>query len=114
MAFTVRGLIRDIQREVLESASLEPIRAAELETKLSALLGNVLEELRESELHYKRELLRCLKAHDTANRARIEADTSTEYARFREAKDAKDLTVELIRSLRQYLRNAAEEARLTR
>lgn len=114
MADTVRSRIDEIRREVLETADLVPTRASELETKLAALLGNVTTEVRESELTYKAVLLGCLKSAEKANRARIEAETTPAYARYREAKDTHAVTVEMIRSLRAYLRNAAEEMRLSR
>jgi hypothetical protein len=111
---TVRGLVRDIQREVLESADLQPDRAAELLNHLTALLGNCNDELRASDLEYKRVLLACLKTNEAANRARIEAETSPEYVRRQEAQHLKELTIELIRSLKMFLKSKQEEMRLSR
>jgi uncharacterized protein YjaG (DUF416 family) len=111
---TVRQLVKDIAREVLESADMSPTRAAELGNQLSSLLSNCNAELTESDLEYKAILLTALRANEKANHAKIEAETSPQYRRFREAKDTRDTCVELIRSLRAYLRNAADEMRLTR
>ena len=81
---------------------------------LTGLLGYIGQEVRESDLAYKRELQRCLLAHAKANRARIEAETSPEYARMLEAKGAEREVVEMIRSCRAYLRSLDEEMRLSR
>ena len=110
---TIRQMVKDSEAEIRDT-ELQPTRAAELQNHLSGLLGSVHAELTDSDLAYKRVLLDALNRHEKANRARIEAETSPEYRRFREAKDVKDTATELIRSLRAFLRNAADEMRLTR
>lgn len=114
MATTIRSLIRDIQIEVRETPDLLPDRAAELLNKLTALLGNVLDELREADMDYRGVLLEQMRKHEKANRARIEAESTGAYARMREAQDTKKLTEQLIISLRAYGRAKAEEMRLSR
>jgi hypothetical protein len=56
----------------------------------------------------------CMSSEDAANRAKIRAETSVEYLRKREARDTKELVVELVRSLKYFLRSKEEEMRLTR
>jgi hypothetical protein len=114
MSDTVRGLVRRIQGQVLNASELTPTKAAELETKLTALLGNVNTEARIADAAYNEVLLKHLESEEAASRAKIRAETTPEYARKREARDVKELTVELIRSLRHYLRTANEEMRLSR
>lgn len=110
---TVREMVAALQREVL-AGDLTPDRASEILLKLTALLGNCAAEIREADLVYANRLLAELNAHDKANRARIAAEVTPEFRRKREAHDAKDLVVELIRSLRQMLRTAGDEMRLSR
>jgi len=110
---TVRALVWELQREVL-AGDLAPERASEILLKLTALLGNCASEIRQADMAYANRLLVELDAHEKANRARIVAETSEEYGRKREAHDTKDLVVELIRSLRQMLRTASDEMRLSR
>ena len=43
---TVREMVKQIQREVRDAADLQPDRAADLLTKLTALLGNISDEIR--------------------------------------------------------------------
>jgi hypothetical protein len=111
---TARGMVRRIQSIVLKADELTPTKAAELETKLTALLGVVNAESREADANYNLVLLKHLESEEAASRAKIRAETTPEYARKREARDVKELTVELIRSLRHYLRTANEEMRLSR
>lgn len=109
---TIRSMVRDIQVEMRNSADLLPDRASELLNKLTALYGNCNDELRIADWEYKRVLLKCLQTSEAANRARIEAETSPEYLRRQEAKDTKDLALEMIRSLKTYLKVKAEEMRM--
>lgn len=110
---TVRGMVGAIQREIRDT-DLTPERASALAAKLTALLGNCSDEQRAADMAYKRVLLECLSRHEKANRARIEAEVSTEFERAREAKDTHNLVIEMIRSLRQILRTQQEEMRMTR
>jgi hypothetical protein len=110
---TVRSLIRDIQIEVRDT-ELQPDHAADLLNKLTALLGNCNEEIREADVEYARVLLTHLESEEAANRAKIRAETTPEYQRKREARDTKELATELIRSLKYYLRSKEEEMRLSR
>lgn len=111
---TVRDLVKAIQKELRDSADLTPDRASELLAQATALLGNCNDEARAADQEYKRILLHCLRTAEKANRAKIEAETSPQYARWQEARDVKDLTVEMIRSLKVFLRSKQEEMRLTR
>lgn len=110
---SVRDLIEEMRRE-LRDEDVPPQRAAEILQRLTALLGNVLQEIRESEAIYNSVLLRFLNSDEAANRATIRSKDTAAYGRAREAKDTHTVLVELIRSLRQILRSQAEEMRLTR
>ena len=113
MASTVRALVREMQTEIRD-ADLQPTRAAELLMKLTALLGNCAEEIRRCDHAYAEILLAYLSTEETANRAKIHAETSREYLAKREARDTKELVTELIRSLKYLLRTHEEEMRLSR
>jgi hypothetical protein len=110
---TVRDLIRAAQFEVRRS-DLTPSRACELLNELTSLIGNCNDEHRIADLEYKRVLLKCFDSHGTANRARIEAETTPEYVRRQEAQHAKELAVEMVRSLKIFIKSQQEEMRLTR
>ena len=110
---TIRSLIKSVQREVA-AGELLPQRAAELLTQLTALLGNVNDEIRVADMEYATVLLRHLEGEEAANRAKIRAETTPEFQRKREARDTKELVVELIRSLKYFLKAQEEEMRLSR
>lgn len=111
---TVRGLVRLIQVEVRDTPDLQPDRAAALLNQLTALIGNCNDQIREADGAYAAVLLKCLDSNEAANRARIRAETSPEYQQKREARDTKELAVELARSLKYFLRSKEEEMRLAR
>lgn len=110
---TVRDLVRAMQTEIRDR-DLSPERSCALLAKLTALLGNCSEEIREAEYAYAVVLLKHLESEEAANRAKIRAETTPEYARKREARDTKELVTELIRSLKYILRATEEEMRLAR
>jgi len=107
-------MVRLMQVEIRDTADLQPDRAAELLNRLTALLGNVNDQIREADIAYAGVLLRHLDGEEAANRAKIRAETTPEYQRKREARDTKELAVELCRSLKYYLKSKQEEMRLTR
>ena len=110
---SVRERIGKIQRELRDGA-LTPDLTRESLVTLTALLGNVNDELRVADHEYKIVLRAHLQTFEKANRARIEAEVSPEYQRAREAKDTFTLAQEMIRSCRAYLRSLDEEMRLAR
>ena len=110
---TIRERISKIQRELRDGA-LTPDLTRESLVVLTALLGNVGDELRIADHEYKLILRSMLRSHDNANRARIEAEVSDEYQRLRAAKDTETLVIEMIRSCKVYLRSLDEEMRLSR
>jgi hypothetical protein len=113
-AVTVRDLVREIQREIGDKPDLPPERARVLLNDLTRLVGNCNTEIREADALYAGHLLACLGSEEKANRARIRAETSPEFARKREARDTKELVVEMSRSLKYYLRSLEEEMRLAK
>jgi hypothetical protein len=111
---SVRDLIRACQKEIRDTQDLLPDRAAELLIKLTALLGNCADEIRVCDHDYSVVLLSHLEIEKHANRARIKAEISPAFQRRQEARDVKELAVDLVRSLKYYLRTKAEEQQLSR
>lgn len=112
-SFTVRDLVRSFQIEIRDT-DLQPDRAADALLQLTALMGNCNDEIREADADYATVLLSFLQADEAANRAKIRAETTPAYQRKREARDTKELVVELCRSLKYLLKAKEEEMRLTR
>ncbi len=110
---TIRDMVKAMQVEIRDT-DLQPDRAAELLTKMTALIGNCNDEIRQADQLYSHCLLKCLQMESKANRAKILAEVSPEYQRKREARDTKELVVEMIGSLKYLLRSKQEEMRLAR
>lgn len=111
---TVRDLVKSFQREIQQTADLLPDRAAELLMQLTSLLGNCSDEIREANSEYAVTLLHFLDTEKKANRAKIRAEISPEFRRKQEARDTKDLVIELARSLKYFLRAKSEELQMSR
>lgn len=111
---TVREMVRAYQREIQQADDLLPDRAADLLMKLTSLLGNCADEIRAADSEYGVTLLHFLDTEKKANRARIRAEISPEYRRKQEARDTKELVVELARSLKYFLRAKSDELQLAR
>ncbi len=111
---TVRDMVRELQVEIRDTPDLLPDRASELMNRLTGLLGNINDEIRDADAGYAVVLLKLLDDGYPANQARIRAEISPEYRRKQEAKHTKELAVELVRSLKYYLRAKADEMGLTR
>jgi hypothetical protein len=110
---TVRSLVRDMQVEIRDT-ELPPARAAELLTKLTALIGNCNDEIRVADAEYANTLLEAMRTEGAAARARVLAETTAQFQRKREARDTKELVQELIGGLKYLLRSLEAEMRLTR
>jgi len=106
---TIRDIIKNRQTEVRNSKDLLPQRAAEILAELSALLGNCLDEIREADREYARVLLNYLDTETKANRAKIRAEISPEFQRKQEARNIKELCIELMRSLKYFIKSKGEE-----
>lgn len=114
MSMSVRELVKGYQREVQQTADLLPERAAQILMQLSALVGNVLDEIREADSEYAVTLLHFLDTEKKANRAKIRAEISPEFRRAREARDTQKLIEELTRSLKYFLKAKETEYQMAR
>lgn len=111
---TVRDLVRSYQREIRDTSDLQGDRAADLLMQLASLIGNVNDEIRAADAAYAAVLINFLDSETKANRAKIRAETSAEYQRKQEARDTKELVIELVRSLKYFLKAKSDELQLAR
>ena len=110
---TIRERIAAIQKEVGEDELL-PLRASHILLELTSLLGNVNDQIRVCDAAYAEVLLECLRGDEAASRAKIRAETTPQYRQRQEARDTSELVIELIRSLKIFIRQQQEEMRLAR
>ena len=101
-------MITEYQNEI-KRGDLLPDRASQILLDLSAIQGNVNDEIRLRDMDYGKKLLECYNSQETANRAKIIAETTPEYELKRIARDTKELVKDLISSLKYFLRAKEEE-----
>lgn len=106
---TVRELVHRAQTEIRETPDLLPDRAAELLMQLTSLMGNCNDEIRVADEAFAAVLLGYLASEQKVNHARVKAEVTPEYRRKREARDTKELVIELVRSLKYFLRAKQDE-----
>jgi len=109
MKQTICQLINAYRNEILEVEELQPERAAEILIKLAAIFGNVNDEIRRTSMVYNMVLAVKLKQEKTAASAKILSEITQEYSDMKEVLDKKVELLEIIRSLKYYLRAKSEE-----
>lgn len=101
-------MISDYQNEILKG-NLLPVRASEILTELSALLGNINDRITETDMLYNKVLLEYLETEKTANRAKIKANITKEYEDMKNARNTEKVALEIIRGLKYYLKAKEDE-----
>ena len=109
---TIRERVKQIQIDLRDHA-VTPQMARTHVVALTALYGNVMDEQAAADIAYKRVLLGHYETEKTANRARLRAETSAEYARFTEARNLEKLVLEMIRSCKTWIKSQDEELRMS-
>lgn len=111
MIESVRDLIRLVGEEA-RKPDLQPKQATDLLLSLTGLYGNMLDEARETDIDYNAVLVKHMANEEAANRARILAKASPEYAKAKAAKDGVQECMQLINSLKAFIKAKGDEARL--
>lgn len=96
---SIRELIKKYQSELGSTADLLPERASKVLVELSALTGVV----------YQQVLLLALDSAKSAARAKITAEPSESFQELTEAKNAQEVLKEMIRAIKFFLREKADE-----
>lgn len=105
---TIRERITNYQNEILKG-DLLPVRASEILTEISALLGNINDEITKRDMEYNQVLLKSLENEKSANKAKIVAGTTEEYKTMRDARNTEKVAIELIRAIKYYIKTKEEE-----
>jgi hypothetical protein len=97
---SVRELVGAIRKEVI-AGNVSPQRAGDLAAQLSALLGNITDEVLKAEMAYNEKFVALIAEHEAKARAEIYAKATEEYRRLRGAEGMHTDTLEMVRSLRK-------------
>ncbi len=105
---TIREQIAQYQNEVLRG-DLLPVRASEILVDISALYGNVLDRMKDTEMAYNKILLYHLEGEKVANRATIKSKITQEYQDLKDATNTEKLILQMIRSLSKLIKAKSDE-----
>lgn len=105
---SIRERINAYQGEIL-AGDLLPERAAIILNELSALYGNILDRIKDTEMIYNKVLLKHLEEEQKANRAKIKAEITDEYQDLKDATNTEKVAIQMIRSLSKFLKAKENE-----
>lgn len=111
MEKSIRQMLGEYQSEILKG-DLSPKRAGEILIELSSLIGNLNDRIRTADMKFNKVLMDCYNKEAKANRAKILAEISPEFEAKRIARDTKELTMEMIKTLKYFMRSFEEEYRV--
>jgi hypothetical protein len=106
---TIRETINEYRNKIRDCSNLGPSEASKYLVELSALTGNVNEELLKVMMDYNYKKSEFLTEIKSVAKAEVKAQCTEEYRRLQEVKGYRDLIVELIRSLKYFLRSLEDE-----
>lgn len=109
---SIRERIAAIHAQQLRGQTT-PSEAAQWLATLGALVGNVLQEIREAEADYNQVYVKHLDTEGKANRAKIRAELTDEYKRLRQARDLLKQVEHQMATLKYLLRACESEMRLS-
>lgn len=110
---TIQERIERLQTELADT-DMPPARARKMLAEITGLSASAAHAYREAESAYAGVVLHAMRTEDKANRARIVAETSQEFADKRYWQDVCRWCSVADRTLRAVLRSNEEEMRMSR
>jgi hypothetical protein len=107
---TIRDIINSYRQKLGNTGGLTRLEASQILVELSALIGNINDEIRTRDMaYYKRfdELISNEKI--SVAKAEIKMRAGVEYNALMEAKNLLELSMEMIRSLKYFCRSVDDE-----
>lgn len=111
MANSVRELIEEKALKLSDMDSLGMAEASKELVELSSLLATVGKKCSDSRYWYSLKRIELLKEHGTAAKANIYGEGSQEFKGWQEAEGYRKAIIEMIRSIKFYLKVGQEELR---
>lgn len=105
----IREIINQYRDKLRDTNTLTPEVAAKILVELSSLLGNLNEVLLERQMAFNDMKMQCLDEIKSVAKAVVKAETTKEYRDYQEVKGYIELTKEMIRGLKYYLRSSGDE-----
>lgn len=98
-------------RERMSRGSLSPKEASDIIVRLSAIMGNYSDALLDKQMAFNEKKAECLEKIKSVAKAQVMAECSKEYRDFQEIKGERENIVEMIRSLKYYMRSMEDDFR---
>lgn len=114
MAESIREIIKQESEELRFVDQLGPAKASEKLVKLSSLLASLNAYIGDKSYWYNVKRVELLEKHKTAAKANIYAQATEEWKELNEAGMQSAALMELIRSVKYYLKSAEQEQREAR
>ncbi|MCK9370811.1 hypothetical protein M0R04_12955 [Candidatus Dojkabacteria bacterium] len=111
---TIRELINEYRNKLVDASSLSPDVASRTLVELTALIGNLNEEILKRKIAFNDKKLAYMIEIKSVAKAQVMAETSPEYIAYEEVKMSLDLMKEMIRGLKYYLRSQEDEYKLSK
>ena len=106
----VRAMLKEYRQRFLHSDGVTKLAASQALVEISALLGNVNDEIRKADQAYYLKFDELLSGEKMpVSRAEVRMRSSDEYMRLQEAKNEFEMAMELIRSLKYLIRALDDE-----
>jgi len=105
----ITEFINNYRNEIFKAKDLTPGRASEILVECSALLGNINDLVRKTSMLYNETLAVKLKQCKSVAEAKVLSEITQEFSDMMRAKNSKEEVVDIIRSLKYFLRCKAEE-----
>ena len=107
----IREQIRELLNVIWQNADMQPLEASEKLIKLSALLGNVGDNLVKLERSYAQKKISYMQDNPKWPMSKVEifAQDTDEYQDLRETKELQKSVVEACRALKVFIRVREEE-----
>lgn len=115
MEKTIREIINEYRSKLLHISDLQKEEAATILVELSVLYGNCIEEIRKRDQEYITKLLEILQTEKmSVAKAQILVQNTNEWTNREIARGTKEALLEMIRSLKLYVRSKGEEWEVSR
>ena len=109
MSESIREIIAQKALLLRDVDTLGPGKAAEELVALSSILSSLNKEISDCRYWFNLKRLDLLKEHGSFTKATVYAEASQEYKDWKDREVQKDAVVEMIRSVKYYLRGAEQE-----
>lgn len=109
----LREIINEYRSKLVDAKDLAPVDAAQMLVELTALTGNIHEEIVGRGNQYRIKLADLVEKYGSVAKAKVIAQASPEYGDLVQATAYLEMASEMIRSLKVFIKSKEEERRFS-